>query len=125
LIESPRSLQLSRKDPPHGDSRWGGDFHGDSFAGKERVMSESQTNRARLRAIFNQYVPASAELDAIFNGAPLLETVSIDSITLIHLIVAIEKEFAVRFDETSMDQAFSNIDSLLKFIGRPQGGSEG
>ena len=88
-------------------------------------MSESNTDRARLRAIFNHYVTEPAELDAIFNGAPLLETVSIDSITLVHLIVAIEKEFSVRFDETSMDQAFANIDSLLKLIGGPQGGSEG
>lgn len=88
-------------------------------------MSERQTDLARLRAVFKDYVTESAELDAIFNGAPLLETVSIDSMTLVHLIVAIEKEFSVRFDETSTEQAFTNIESLLKLIGGPQGGSEG
>jgi acyl carrier protein len=88
-------------------------------------MSARETARGRLRAVFEQFVADATELDAVFAGAPIIEAVSIDSITLVFLVTAIEKEFSVRFDYRSIEESFANVDSLLAFLcGRPEGGAE-
>jgi acyl carrier protein len=88
-------------------------------------MTDPDATRTRLRAVFERFVTDPAELDAAFAGAPILDAVSVDSITLVHLVATIEKEFAVRFDYRSMDESFATVDSLLAFIGgRPGDGAE-
>ncbi|HVO50344.1 MAG TPA: hypothetical protein VMV60_05070 [Thermoanaerobaculia bacterium] len=79
-------------------------------------MTDQDAARARLRAVLGQYVTEPAELDAVFGGAPFLETISLDSIALLHLVEALEEEYAVRFDELSMDRAFADVGSLLEFL---------
>ena len=79
-------------------------------------MTDDTTALARLRAVIEPFVTDPAELDAVCDGAPFLETISVDSIGLLHLVVALEQEYSVRFDELSMDRAFADIDSLLAFL---------
>jgi len=82
-------------------------------------MTDHEAARTRLRAVLEPFVTEPAELDAVFGGASLLETISIDSSALVHLVVALEQEYSVRFDELSMDRAFTDIDSLLAFVCGP------
>jgi acyl carrier protein len=89
------------------------------------VMGGSDQARARLRAVFERFVADPAELEAVLGGAPIVETLSIDSIRLVSLIAAIEKEFSVRFDYLSMDEAFARFESLLAFVTRPADGLTG
>lgn len=86
-------------------------------------MSASEADRTRLRAAFERVVPEPAELDAVFAGAPIIESLPIDSIGLVFLVVEIEKEFSVRIDHVNMDEAFANVDSLLATISRLAKGS--
>jgi acyl carrier protein len=78
------------------------------------------SDRERLRVLFARFVTDEAELDAVFSGAPILETVSIDSLALVHMMAAIETEFGCRFDLSTIDRAFSDVDALLaELSGRP------
>jgi len=82
-------------------------------------MTGPADSRARLRAVLGRFVIEPAELDAAFAGAPFLETVSLDSMALLRLVVVLEQEYGVRFDEGSMDRAFADVESLLAFVSGP------
>ena len=84
-------------------------------------MTVHDAARARLRAVLERFLTDPAELEAVFGGAPLLETISIDSISLVNLVAALEEEYSVRFDELSTDLALADVDSLLKFVRGPRG----
>ena len=88
-------------------------------------MGDSDAARARLRAVFERFVADPAELEAVLGGAPVVETLSIDSIRLVSLIAAIEREFSIRFDYRSLDEAFARFESLLAFVSRRADGVAG
>lgn len=88
-------------------------------------MTGNDTPHARLRAVFERFVADRSELEAVVGGAPIVETLSIDSIRLVSLIAAIEREFSVRFDYRSLDEAFARFDSLLAFVSRRVNGMAG
>jgi acyl carrier protein len=87
-------------------------------------MSHDDAAHRRLRSLLERFVADRAELDAVFAGAPLLATLSIDSITLVHIVMTLEKEYSVRFELDSMDAAFADITSLLAFLGAASGKSQ-
>jgi acyl carrier protein len=69
-------------------------------------------DRSRLRSVFERFAGNPDEVDAVFAGAPILDTLTIDSLALIHLVAELEREFSARFDYASIDRAFTDIDSL-------------
>ena len=82
----------------------------------------ADVDRSLVRRVFERYVTDEAELDAVFRGDPILESVSVDSLAVVHLVAELEKEFGVRFDHDTIEQAFENVDTLTAFLG---GASEG
>ena len=90
--------------------------------GEEGVPVTADVDRSTVRQAFGKFVTDEAELDAVFRGEPILAVVSIDSLAVVHLVTELEKEFGVRFDHETIEQAFENIDTLTAFLG---GASEG
>jgi acyl carrier protein len=81
----------------------------------------SDNTSERLKQIFERFVTNSVELEAVSRGEPFLATLSIDSLTLVHMISEIEKEFSVRFDVETLDGAFVDFPTLLAFLAEQQG----
>ena len=75
----------------------------------------------RLMRVFERFVTDSAELEAVSRGEPLLDTLSLDSLAVVHLINEIEKEFSVRFDHLTLDSVFVDFPTLLVFLAARQG----
>ena len=82
-------------------------------------MTDSTSER--LKRVFERFVTNSAELEAVSRGEPLLDTLSLDSLALVHLINEIEKEFSVLFDAATLDSVFVDFPTLLAFLASQQG----
>lgn len=71
---------------------------------------------AQLREILQRFVSDSAALDEYFAGAPFLEAITLDSLSMLHLITEIEKSFGVRFDLRTLEQVFLDLSTLSHFL---------
>ena len=76
----------------------------------------------RIRMVFQTFVTEKSEMDAIFRGEPILNSLSIDSLTMVTLVTELEKAFDVRFDYETIELDFQDVHSLSAFL---RGKSEG
>lgn len=74
----------------------------------------------RLRRVFERFVTNNDELEAVCRGEPLLTTLSLDSLALVHLTDDVEKEFSVRFDYATLDAVFVDFPTLVAFLASQQ-----
>lgn len=72
--------------------------------------------RERIRNIFERFVTEEEEMAAVLQGEPILEATSMDSLTIVHLVTELEKEFGTRFDLETLEQTFENIHTLQTFL---------
>jgi len=77
-------------------------------------MTDSTSER--LKRVFERFVTNRDELEALYSGEPLLTSLSLDSLTLVHLTDDIEKEFSVRFDYATLDAVFVDFPTLVAFL---------
>lgn len=70
----------------------------------------------RLKSIFQHFVSAEDEMDAVMRGEPILEATSMDSLAIVHLVTELENEFKTRFDLETLEQTFENIRTLQTFL---------
>ncbi len=71
----------------------------------------------RITEVLRRYVTEEAELAAVIGGASFQTALSVDSLTMVHMVTDLENEFGVRFEPESIEQAFENIDTLTAFLG--------
>lgn len=74
-------------------------------------------NADRVGEVLRRYVTDEAEMAAVLKGEPFQTALSIDSLTMVHVVTELEKEFGVRFDPETIDKVFETINSLLAFLG--------
>lgn len=78
-------------------------------------VKQVESTRARVEKTLRRFVRAE-EVAAVLAGAEIVPTLTIDSMTMIHLISELEHEFSVRFDHRSMERSFTNLGTLLEFL---------
>jgi len=74
------------------------------------------TNQNKLKQIFKQFLEDDKAVDGLKNDASLLD-LNIDSITAKKIVVAIEDEFEIIFDNDKINPSdFESLDSLTNYI---------
>ena len=76
----------------------------------------SNATQERIKNVIQRFVTNEAELNAIFQGEPILESVSIDSLAVVHMVTDLEKEFGIRFELETVEQVFESIATLETFL---------
>lgn len=76
----------------------------------------SNAIQERIKVVIQRFVKNEAELNAIFQGEPILKSVSIDSLAVVHMVTDLEKEFGTRFDLDTVEQVFESITTLEVFL---------
>lgn len=80
----------------------------------------SNSTQERIKDVIQRFVTNEAELNALFQGEPILESVSIDSLAIVHMVTDLEKEFGIRFELETIEQVFDSIATLEAFLtGKP------
>ena len=77
-------------------------------------MAKMDTDR--IAEVLRHYVTDEAELAAVIGGESFQTALSIDSLTMVHMVTDLENEFGVRFEPETIEQIFENIDSLAAFL---------
>jgi len=75
----------------------------------------------RIRRVFLRFVTEEGELDAVFSGEPILNALSIDSLTMLNLVNELERDFGVRFDYDTIERVFEDIHTLSAFLSERAG----
>lgn len=76
----------------------------------------SNATQDRIKLVIQRFVKDEAEFNAISRGEQILETVSIDSLTVVHMVTDLEKEFGIRFELDTLEQVFESINTLENFL---------
>lgn len=71
----------------------------------------------RIRRVLERFVEDRVEIDAVFQGKPILTTLTIDSLTVLNIVTELESVFDTRFDYDTIETAFENIHTLAVFLG--------
>jgi acyl carrier protein len=75
----------------------------------------------RLLEVLRRYVTDPGEWQAVLEGAPLLASTGLDSLSIVNLVTEIELIFDARFDPDSLKQALQDVHSLDAFLESAQG----
>lgn len=76
----------------------------------------SNTVQDRIKMVFQRFIINDSELDAVFHGAPILDSLSLDSLVIVHMVTDLEKEFGIRFELERLELIFENIETLESFL---------
>ena len=76
----------------------------------------SNSTQERIKSVIQRFIKNEDELNVIFQGKPILESVSIDSLAVVHMVTDLEKEFGTRFELDTVEQVFESIATLEKFL---------
>ena len=74
------------------------------------------TTKSRCLEILAPFLVQPGEQDAVAGGAPLFSSSSIDSLTLVNMVVALEQAFKTEIDADDLEATFKDIDSLAAYI---------
>jgi acyl carrier protein len=66
--------------------------------------------------VFARLISDQEELDAILRGEPILQAATIDSLTMMHLVAELEKEFGMRFDLYTIENSFETVNTLAEVL---------
>ena len=70
----------------------------------------------RCLYVLQKFLIQSGEFEDIKTGGGLFETTSLDSLTLVNLVVELENEFQIEIDAENIDDVFSTLGSLTAYI---------
>lgn len=70
----------------------------------------------RIQQVLRRYVEDDGEMQAVFRGDPILDALSVDSLTMVHIVSELEKEFGIRFDPETIEDTFKNINTLVAYL---------
>jgi acyl carrier protein len=71
----------------------------------------------RITDVLRRYVTDEAELAAVIGGESFQTALSIDSLTMVHMVTDLENEFGIRFEPETIERVFENINTLAAFLG--------
>ena len=74
------------------------------------------TTQSQCLEVLAPFLVQPGELDAVANGAPLFSSSSIDSLTLVNMVVALEQVFKTDIDVENLEDTFKDINSLATYI---------
>lgn len=72
--------------------------------------------KAKCLAELKKFLPQQEELEAVAAGEPLFASSSIDSVTLVGMVVALEDRFAIEFDADNVEDIFFDLTSLSRYV---------
>ncbi len=74
----------------------------------------------RIKQIIVEQINPKFKLEELKSETPLIgRGVGLDSVSLLELIVAIEAEFGVRFDDSDLTpELFQSVSSIASYVGR-------
>ena len=70
----------------------------------------------RCLDILGRFVEDADDMERIRQGASLLGTGSLDSLSMVNLVVELESEFGIAIESDSLEALFQNLDSLVAHI---------
>jgi acyl carrier protein len=70
----------------------------------------------RLLATLRRFFPDPEEWREVLAGEPLLESTSLDSLSVVNLVTELELLFEVRFEPETLGSALRDIYSLAAFL---------
>jgi acyl carrier protein len=74
------------------------------------------TTKSRCLEVLASFLVQPGEREAVAGGAPLFTSSSIDSLTLVNMVVALEQAFSTDIDAEDLEATFKDIDSLASYI---------
>ena len=78
-------------------------------------MSEGSV-RDRVVEVFARFLQDPAELEALRGGKPIAATLSLDSLTTVRLVQALEHTFDTRFDYENLERVFESLDTIVAHV---------
>lgn len=76
----------------------------------------TQDIAARCLDILGRFVEDADDMANIRQGASLLATGSLDSLSMVNLVVELESEFGIAIESESLETLFHNLDTLVNHI---------
>ncbi|MAT49897.1 MAG: hypothetical protein CMK32_01765 [Porticoccaceae bacterium] len=76
----------------------------------------TQDITSRCLDILGKFVEDADDMENIRQGASLLGTGSLDSLSMVNLVVELESEFGIAIESDSLETLFQNLDSLVNHI---------
>jgi acyl carrier protein len=74
--------------------------------------------KSRLIEVIGRYVTDPGELEAVGRGEPFLTATSLDSLTMMTVIIEIEKRFSMRFDLETIEHTFETLETVVTYLDR-------
>lgn len=73
----------------------------------------------RVKQIIVQHINPGLKIDELRDDTPLIgRGLGLDSVSLLELVVALETDFGMRFDEKDMTpELFANVGSIAGYVG--------
>jgi len=75
-----------------------------------------KNSRDRIIDVIRKYTADNNEIEKVISGEPILSVLSVDSLSMIHLVNDLENEFETRFDYETIEYVFENIHTLERFL---------
>ncbi|MEI8349921.1 MAG: acyl carrier protein [Candidatus Omnitrophota bacterium] len=70
----------------------------------------------RIKKVFQTNVANTSDLSDVYLGIHFKKIVSLDSLALLRIMVALEKEFKIKFDLDSLGEVFRDIHTIETYI---------
>ena len=74
------------------------------------------TTKSVCLEVISSFLVQPGEKEAVALGAPIFSAASVDSLTLVNMVVAIEQAFKTEIDADNLEETFKNIDTLSTYI---------
>ena len=72
--------------------------------------------RERLLAVIGEFAEDGTASDALRRGARIPDVLALDSMGYVRLVVRLESEFGVSIGFEEIDEAFADLDSLVRYF---------
>jgi len=76
--------------------------------------------RSACLATISTFVSDANDMKAIEAGESLIKTASLDSLSLVNLIIQLEENTGIAIDTDDLEGVFENLDSLVQFLSSRQ-----
>jgi len=93
-------------------------------AWRSDVMSDDAALRDHIKKVVVQCLFLDVEPARIKDDENLMETYSVDSVNLFEIVVALEDDYGLSFEDEDFDvETFSTVASIAELVKRKQGGA--
>jgi len=70
----------------------------------------------RIKKVFAAHMGSASDLADVYSGVRFKRIASLDSLVLLRIMVALEKEFKMKFDLDSLEKVFNDIHAIEAYI---------